>query len=200
VPAPTPEAPDAQCARAGANIASVLHVDAEHMPALAAVVEHHCRADAWTPAAQACVVAAIDHAAALECAYEHLTEQQHDLVVRDMKVLLPPPSNESAVAPAEGGTQAEIAAREDTEGKQLMQSGRAADASARFRDAAARVPEPAYFFDLCSSLHDEGKFGEALTACNAALQTTDGNLRERIDKLMARIQSDVKAQGLELRH
>src|SRR5579883_2826061 len=92
---PAPPDPAAGCAHAGVNVAAVLHLDADHAPAIAAVVEHHCRGDAWTPAAQACVAAAADHDAALKCAYEHLTEQQHDLVVKDMRPLLP-----TAPAPA----------------------------------------------------------------------------------------------------
>ena len=65
-------------------------------------------------------------------------------------------------------TQAEIAARENEEGKSLMFDGKYPDASAKFQNAVARVPEAKYFFNLCTSRFQEGRFGEALTACNSA--------------------------------
>ena len=66
-------------------------------------------------------------------------------------------------------SQAEIAERENGEGKQLMFENKYSEASAKFMSAHSRVPEPKYFFNHCTSLFWEGKFGEALTACNAAM-------------------------------
>jgi hypothetical protein len=83
-----PPDPDAACAAAGRNIPVVLHLDAERARAIAAIVERHCRADAWPLEAQACVAAAVDHAAALKCADDHLTKAQHEMVVRDMRPVL----------------------------------------------------------------------------------------------------------------
>ena len=81
-----------------------------------------------------------------------------------------------AGATAHAQTQAQIAERENEEGKELMFANKMAEASAKFQDAVARVPEPKYFFNLCTSRFAEGKFGEALTACNAADKNADDKL------------------------
>ena len=187
-PPPPPAAPPV-CDQAGANIARVLHLDGDRATAIASVVEHHCRTDAWTPVAQACVAAAVDHDAALKCAYEHLTEQQHDLVVRDMRPLLPAPP-----AQPETGTQAAIAERDEREGVKLAGDGDFAGASAKFRDAVARVPEPRYFVRLCESLFHEGRYAEALTACQAPdHDATGAAMRAEIDDLVKRIKDAAQA-------
>ena len=64
-PAQPPSKPAADCERAGRNVAAVLHLDADHAPAIASVVADHCRRDGWTVEAAACVSTAIDHDAAL---------------------------------------------------------------------------------------------------------------------------------------
>ena len=56
------------------------------------------------------------------------------------------------------------------------------EATAKFRDAVARVPEAKYFFNLCTSLFQEGKFGEALTACNSAAQEQPGRHAQGQDR------------------
>jgi hypothetical protein len=94
-------------------------------------------------------------------------------------------------------TQAEIADRENEEGKELMFANKMAEASAKFQSAVARVPEPKYFFNLCTSRFAEGKFGEALTACNAADKNADQRLKEKTAKLVAKIREEAKAQGLD---
>nr|HEX4317593.1 hypothetical protein [Kofleriaceae bacterium] len=104
-------------------------------------------------------------------------------------------------------SQVDIATRENDDGKELMYAGNYTDASAKFRDAVARVPEPKYFFNLCTSLFQEGKFGEALTSCLSAAKantddkgaTRDDKLKDKIDKLTARIQDEATAQGLDLK-
>src|SRR5579863_6966066 len=102
---------------------------------------------------------------------------------------------------ARAQTQAEIAARENDEGKQLMFADppKYAEASAKFQDAVARVPEAKYFFNLCTSRYQEGKFGQALTACNAVEKNgaTD-ELKGKTLKLVQRIQDEAHAQGIPL--
>jgi hypothetical protein len=102
----------------------------------------------------------------------------------------------SSVAFAE--SQAEIAARLNEEGKQLLFAEKYAEASAKFQDAHSRVPEPKYFYNHCMSLTAEGKFGEALTACNAADKNADAALKDKIAKLDARIHEEAKKQGIAL--
>ncbi len=140
---PPPQTADADCARVGTTIVSVLHTDADHAPAVAAVVEHHCRADAWTPAARACVAAAVDHAAANDCAYRHLTAEQHDLVDRDLKPLVGSPAGHDAVDDASARAQkdrddavrASAAANEEAE----RAAREVASIAAQLRDAEAAV-------------------------------------------------------------
>jgi len=94
-------------------------------------------------------------------------------------------------------SQADLAAKANEEGKELMYANKYAEASARFRDAVARVPEPKYFFNLCTSLFQEGKFGEALTACNAVDNNNPSNEQKaKAEKLRNRIKDEAKAQGI----
>lgn len=96
-------------------------------------------------------------------------------------------------------SQPEIASKDNEEGKELMFAGNYKDASAKFRDAAARVPEAKYFFNLCTSLYQEGKFGEALTACNSAEKNNpDDSLKGKISKLKTKLDEEAKAQGVTL--
>ena len=96
-------------------------------------------------------------------------------------------------------TQAEIAARENDEGRDLMYGSKYDEASAKFRDAVARVPEAKYFFNLCTSLFQEGKFGEALTACNSAEKnSSDDALKQKVSKMSGKINDEAKKQGLDL--
>jgi hypothetical protein len=99
---------------------------------------------------------------------------------------------------AHAESQAEIAARLNEEGKQLLFAEKYAEASAKFQDAHGRVPEPKYFFNHCTSLAAEGKFSEALTACNAADKNADAKLKEKIAKLVDRIHEEAKKQGKDL--
>jgi hypothetical protein len=96
-------------------------------------------------------------------------------------------------------TQAEIADRENEEGKQLMFAKNYSEASAKFRDAATRTNEGKYYFNLCTSLYQEGKFGEAMTACNIAEKNApDDKLRDKVAKLRPRIIEDAKKQGVDV--
>lgn len=100
---------------------------------------------------------------------------------------------------AHAETQAEIAAKENQEGKDLMFAKNYAAASAKFQDAVARVPEAKYFFNLCMSLYQEGKFGQALTACHSAEKNNaDDHLKAKAAKLEQQIQDEAKKQGIAL--
>jgi hypothetical protein len=101
----------------------------------------------------------------------------------------------SLVAVAE--TQAELAAKLNEDGKELMYASKFAESSAKFREAVARVPEAKYFFNLCTSLFQEGKFSEAITACNAVEKNNaTPELTGKATKLVGRIESEAKSQGL----
>jgi hypothetical protein len=101
-------------------------------------------------------------------------------------------------ATAYAESQAEIAARENEEGKQLMFENKYAEASAKFASAHARSAEPKYFFNHCTSLFWEGKYGEAVTACNAADKNADDALKKKIAALVEKIQGEAKKQNIDL--
>ncbi|MDX2088198.1 MAG: hypothetical protein SFX73_10115 [Kofleriaceae bacterium] len=95
--------------------------------------------------------------------------------------------------------QADLAAKLNEEGKTLMYAQKYAEASAKFSEAVARVPEPKYFFNLCTSKFQEGKFGEALTACNAVEKNNPTpELQTKATKLIGKIQDEAKNQGVNL--
>lgn len=95
--------------------------------------------------------------------------------------------------------QAELAAKLNDEGKDLMYDGKFAEASAKFRDAVARVPEPKYFFNLCTSLYQEGKFSDAMTACGGvAKNSPSSELDAKAQKMIERIETEAKAQNIPL--
>ncbi len=103
----------------------------------------------------------------------------------------------TALASTASAQQAELAAKLNDEGKQLMYEKKYAEASAKFLQAHARVNEPKYFFNHCTSLYQEGKFGEALAACNAAVKLDPApDLLAKIEKLSTRVEDEMKAQGL----
>jgi hypothetical protein len=96
-------------------------------------------------------------------------------------------------------SQPEIAAKLNEDGKELMYANKYAEASAKFREAVARVPESKYFFNLCTSLFQEGKFSEALTACAAVEKNNPSpELTGKANKLSTRIKDEAKQQGLDV--
>ena len=96
-------------------------------------------------------------------------------------------------------SQAEIAARLNKEGIDLMEKAKYDAAAARFRDAVARVPEPKYFFNLCTAGFQAGKFSEALTACNAVAKNKPSpELQAKTDKLVQRINDEAASQHVSL--
>jgi hypothetical protein len=104
----------------------------------------------------------------------------------------------SSTAHAE--TQAEIAARLNEEGKQLMYTDQPAEAAKKFQEAVARVPEAKYFVNLCTARLQEGKLGEALTACDAVdLNNPTPDQKTKAAKLIEKINEEAKKQNLELR-
>jgi len=104
-----------------------------------------------------------------------------------------------ATSTATAESQAEIAARVNAEGEKLLAAKRFVDASSKFREACARVPAPRYFYNLCESLDDEGKFSEALTACQASLQLDPpAELAAKTRSLMTKIRDEAKRQNIPL--
>ena len=102
-------------------------------------------------------------------------------------------------AKAERERQAGIAWASASTGVDLAKQGKWPDASSKFRDAVARVPEAQYFFNLCVTLHQEGKFSEALTACDAVTKTgSKPELETKADRMMARIKTDAQQQGIKV--
>jgi len=103
------------------------------------------------------------------------------------------------VGTAHAETQAEIAAKENEEGKQAMFAGNYKLATDKFRSAADRAPEAKYFFNLCTSQYQQGIFGAALAACNAAdnLSPTPKQ-KENISKTVEKIKQDAAAQNIDL--
>lgn len=97
-------------------------------------------------------------------------------------------------------SQAEIAAKLNEEGKAFMYKDQYTEASAKFRDAVARVPEAKYFYNLCASLYKEGKFGEALTACNAASNsdTASPDLKAQAARLAQGVKDEAKRQNVDV--
>jgi hypothetical protein len=100
---------------------------------------------------------------------------------------------------ARAETQAEIAEKENEDGKALMFQGNYKGATEKFRDAADRAPEAKYFFNLCSSVYAQGIFGEAITACNNADKLNpDDTLKGKLAKLEEKIKGDAAAQHIDL--
>ena len=96
-------------------------------------------------------------------------------------------------------TQAEIANQENEDGKTMMFASNYKGATDKFRDAATRAPEAKYFFNLCTSLYQQGVFGDALTACNSADKLNpDDKLKAKLSKLEDKIREDATAQHIDL--
>jgi len=92
-----------------------------------------------------------------------------------------------------------IAARANNDGADAFAAGRFADASAKFRDAVAREPAPIYFFHLCLSLYREGKFTEALVACDAVhRRSPTPELAARAEVELTRILDEAHRQGIDV--
>jgi TolA-binding protein len=110
--------------------------------------------------------------------------------IDELEPAMPPPKRKQ--------TQADIAASLTNEGIELMKQGSFEAASNKFRDAVARIPEPRYFFNLCVSLYQQGRFVEALTACDAVKDTTP-KLEQKTITMMQRILDAAGRQGIEVK-
>jgi hypothetical protein len=108
----------------------------------------------------------------------------------------------ASIAAASGAayaqSQAELAEKLNEEGKELMYANKYPEASAKFRQAVARVAEPKYFFNLCVSLTNEGALNEAFNACTSAQGNATGELSTKTDKMITKIRDLAKSQGKEL--
>ena len=95
--------------------------------------------------------------------------------------------------------QAEIAAKANQDGVDLMLKSKYADAAAKFKDAFSRDPQAKYVFNLCTADYQLGRFGEALTACSSVekLEPT-AELQAKTDKLIRKIKDEAAAQNIEL--
>jgi tetratricopeptide (TPR) repeat protein len=107
-----------------------------------------------------------------------------------------------AIAVALTGTayaqsQAEIAERLNEEGKTLMRGNQYAEASKKFQEAVARVPEAKYFFNLCVARTNEGLLDDAITACRAVdLNNPPAELKAKTEKMVEKINDIAKSQGI----
>jgi hypothetical protein len=100
---------------------------------------------------------------------------------------------------ARAQSQAELAAKANDEGKQLMYEDKAAEAAKKFQEAVARVPEAKYFVNLCTAQLQVGKLDEALTACQAVdLNNPSADQKDRAAKLIERIHQEADKQHLAL--
>src|SRR5215468_3981491 len=100
---------------------------------------------------------------------------------------------------ARAQSQADLAAKFNEEGKELMYADKYAEAAKKFQEAVARVPEPKYFVNLCTARLQEGKLDEALTACNAVdLNNPTPDQKDRAGKLTERIRQEADKQHLAL--
>jgi len=105
-----------------------------------------------------------------------------------------------AVVPAFADSQAQLAAKLNEEGKQLMFDGKYPAAEKKFVDAVARVPEAKYLFNLCTADYMQGKFGEALTACSeVAKHKPDEALKTKTGKLIEKIKADAASQHINVK-
>ena len=115
-----------------------------------------------------------------------------------------PPAPQPEVAPAASApgaapsaTDAEKADAANEAGKLKLYEGKFKEASALFRSAIARSPEPKYFLNLGMSLFQEGVFDESLRAL-AAVLTSGGNgrVKENALKMARAVVAECDAQRL----
>jgi tetratricopeptide (TPR) repeat protein len=103
------------------------------------------------------------------------------------------------VGRAHAQSHADIAAKYNEEGKELMYQDKYAEAAKAFAQAVAHAPEAKYFVNLCAARLQEGKLDDALTACHAVeLNNPSAEQKTRSDKLIERINEEAKKQNLVL--
>ncbi len=92
-----------------------------------------------------------------------------------------------------------IAEQLNEEGKKLMLERNPAEAAKRFADAAARSPNPRYFYNLCKAQHFQGRFYEAMEACgNARKLNPDEALIGKLTDLEGLVKQAAKDQNIDL--
>jgi hypothetical protein len=95
-------------------------------------------------------------------------------------------------------TNAQRADELNTQGKAAMESGDFAVASERFHQAIVLSREGRFYFNLCISLYQEGKFGESLAACNAVESAgADEPLKAKTGKMITKVRDEMKKQGFD---
>ena len=125
----------------------------------------------------------------------HEEAKKRDIDVEPQGADAQPPLKKT---PADG-KQAQLADSLNQEGVTAMNIKQYAVATLKFREAAVRDPEPKYFYNLCTSLYFEGKYGEALTACNAVVRyDVPADLKSKADKQIGLIKDEAKRQNLDL--
>ncbi|MBL0216750.1 MAG: hypothetical protein IPQ07_23075 [Myxococcales bacterium] len=213
-PPATPVAPAPDCGAAVATTGRFLdghHTPADEVERIKGIVALRCVEDHWTAAATTCVGSAADLNTAHACMRDTLTVTQHQRIMAAFESAHPPDAPTAqppAVAPlvpessppTAAPGQAAIAAKLNDEGSALFVKKEFATASRKFREAVARVPEAKYFLNLCLSLFNEGKFDEALVACQAGTQQSpEAALQLKLDKASELIKREAHSQGLDLR-
>ena len=110
----------------------------------------------------------------------------------DLEVLPKPASSKRP-------SQAQIAWESSQAGIEHVKQGNFEEATAKFRDAAARMPEPAYFFNMCLALYQQGHYSEALVACDAVQNNSPTpELAAKTKNMRARIATAAKSQDIKL--
>lgn len=100
---------------------------------------------------------------------------------------------------ARAETPAQIAERENDEGKQFMLAEKYKEASAKFRSAANWSPQPKYYLNLCKSIYQEGVFGEAIVQCQTAKKLSfDPKFQARVAETEAKIRAEAAAGHVSL--
>jgi hypothetical protein len=95
-------------------------------------------------------------------------------------------------------SNAERASQLNDQGKQLMGEGKFAEASEAFRQATLLSPEGRFYFNLCVSQYQQGKFGESLTSCNAVNNTSsDAKLKDKATRMIDKINGEMARQGID---
>ncbi|MEZ4358781.1 MAG: hypothetical protein R3B48_01260 [Kofleriaceae bacterium] len=96
-------------------------------------------------------------------------------------------------------TQDAIAEQLNDEGKEFMLNRNPAEAAKRFFDAAARSPNPRYFYNLCKAYHFQGMFFEAMDACASARKNNpDEDLSKKIAAQEDAVRTAAKEQNIDL--
>lgn len=223
-PPATPVAPAPDCSAAVATTGRFLdghRAPADEVERVKGIVALRCIEDHWTAAATTCVGNAADLNAAHACMRDTLTVTQHQRIMSALESAHPPdqaamqpatpptppapptppvPLGPEASPPTTAPGQAAIAAKRNDEGTALFVNKEFAAASMKFRDAVARVPEAKYFLNLCLSLFNEGKFDEALVACQGGTRISpNAAIGNKLDKAIEQIKREARSQGLDLR-